>query len=362
MSPGQPRTVSESGFSMIEMLVSLLITLTISGALLGLLFANTTTSRTTPEVVDLQQRARAAQEILTRDLYLAGAGIDLGPGAGPLHQFFAPILPRRGGLQPDPYNSARTDAITLIYVPSPSSQATLLTPLSSGADLRVQLWPNCRTDPLCGLAAGSSIVVFDRLEHADMFTVTDVFTDSARLRSWQAAHAPFSYSAGAVVAEVESHTFYLDSQARQLRHFDGYLTDIPVVDDVVGVDFEYVGDPDPPRLPRPSAGVANCLYDASGAYWGGLTTIGTDGGSLAVLPLALFRDGPWCGDGENRFDADLLRIRKVKVTLRMQVGNDMMRGQSGDYANAGRSRSAARSLPDYSLTFEVAPRNMGWRR
>jgi hypothetical protein len=109
-------------------------------------------------------------------------------------------------------------------------------------------------------------------------------------------------------------------------------------------------------------GVANCLYDASGAYWGGLSTLATSGGSLAVLPLDLFRDGPWCGDGENRFDADLLRIRKVRVTLRMQVGNDMMRGQSADFAITGRSRSAVRNLPDYTLTFDVAPRNLGLSR
>jgi hypothetical protein len=31
----------------------------------------------------------------------------------------------------------------------------------------------------------------------------------------------------------------------------------------------------------------------------------------------MFQDGPWCGSGDNEFDADLLRIRKVRVTLRM---------------------------------------------
>jgi hypothetical protein len=72
-----------------------------------------------------------------------------------------------------------------------------------------------------------------------------------------------------------------------------------------------------------------------------------DGGSLAILPLDLFRDGPWCGDGENRFDADLLRIRKVRVTLRMQAANEVMRG---------------RKVADFSLSFEVAPRNMGLTR
>src|SRR5690349_16763498 len=174
--------------------------------------------------------------------------------------------------------------------------------------------------------------------------MTSVTGDAGRLRAWQASQAPFAYPIDAVVAEADWHTYYLDTATRQLRHFDGYLTDTPVVDDVVGVDFEYVGSAAPPVLPRPSLGAANCLYEASGAYRGGLATLPADGGTLAILPLDLFRDGPWCGDGENRFDADLLRIRKVRVTLRLQVSNEMMRGQSPAFAVAGRSRSAARQV------------------
>ena len=351
--------MKDAGFSMVELLVSLLITLTVSGAALALLFANTATSRTTNEVVELQQRARAAQEILTRDLYQAGAGPDLGPAAGSLAQYFAAVLPRRAGLQnAHAYNDARPDAITILSVVRSSSQTTLRTPMPAGADLRVYLWPNCRPDPLCGFSVGASLVVFDRFEHFDAFTLTSVTGDAARLRQWQANHASYAYPVDAVVAEAEWHTYYLDTATRQLRHFDGYLTDTPVVDDVVGVDFEYVGDAAPPVLPRPSVGAANCLYEASGAYRGGLATLPANGGTLAILPLDLFRDGPWCGDGENRFDADLLRIRKVRVTLRLQAANEMMRGQSQDFAVAGRSRSAARQVADYSLTFEVAPRNM----
>ena len=346
-SVGRARLARDHGFSMMELLVSLLLTLTVSAAILTVLIANTATSRITSEVVDLQQRARAAQEVLTRDLYQAGAGVELGPAAGSLAQYFAPVLPRRAGLQsPDAYNVARADAITLISSARTMSQTTLRGPLSAGGDLRVNAWPNCRSDPLCGLVVGAQLFVIDQLEHFDAFTVTSVTGDAARLRSWQATHLPYGYPANAVVAEVEWHTYYLDAAARQLRHFDGYLTDSPVIDDVVGVDFEYVGDRSPPQVPRPSVGTGNCLFDASGAYRGGLATLATDGGSLALLPLDLFRDGPWCGDGENRFDADLLRIRKVRVTLRLQAANEVLR---------------TRRVEDFSLSFDVAPRNVGVR-
>ena len=355
--------MKDQGFSMIEVLVSVTLALIVSSSVLMMLLADTATSRTTPEVVDMQQRARSAQELIMRDVYQAGAGMYLGPAVGSLQQSFAAILPRRAGLSnADAYNVARADAITLLYVPSTMTQASLQAALTPGVNLRLQSWPNCGTDPVCGLSNGASVLVFDRLEHFDAFTVTDVFTDSVRLRSWQATHAPFSYPAGAMVAELQWHTYYFDSVARQLRHFDGYQTDTPVIDDVVGLNFEYVGDTVPPAVPRPWLGAANCLFDASGAYRAGLSTLAGDGGTLALLPLELFRDGPWCGDGENRFDADLLRIRKVKVTLRLQAGNEMMRGQSAEFAVAGRSRSAARSLPDYTLTFDVAPRNVGLSR
>jgi hypothetical protein len=348
---------------MIEMLVSMVLALTLSSAVLLMLLADTATSRITPEAVDLQQRARGAEEMLRRDLYQAGAGVYLGPATGALQQSLPPVLPRRAGLSgADAFSVARADAITILYVPASLTQATLLNALTPGSNLRVQPWPNCPADVVCGLSSGSSVLVFDRAEHFDAFTVTDVLSDSVRLKSWQVSHAPFSYPAGAVAAEIQWHTYYFDSQMRQLRHFDGYQTDTPVVDDVVGLNFEYVGESMPPVLPRPSAGTANCLYDASGAYRGGLVTLPGDGGSLALLPMDLFRDGPWCGDGENRFDADLLRIRKVRVTLRLQVGNDMMRGQSADFAVAGRSRSAGRNVQDYTLVFDVAPRNMGWTR
>ena len=54
--------------------------------------------------------------------------------------------------------------------------------------------------------------------------------------------------------------------------------------------------------------------------------LATDEGSLAKLPLTMFQNGPWCGGGDNEFDADLLRIRKVRVTLRMQAASPTLRG------------------------------------
>ena len=87
-----------------------------------------------------------------------------------------------------------------------------------------------------------------------------------------------------------------------------------------------------------------------------------EGGSLAQLPLPMLKDGPWCGAGQNRFDADLLRVRKVRFTIRVQAGLAGLRGTGADYANQGTSRNAYKTLPDYTLVFEVSPRNMNLGR
>lgn len=356
---------SQAGFTLLEMLVALTLALVVGGGTLAVLSSHTAATRTQPEVVDLQQRARAAVDLLTRDLYMAGAGLYLGPSTGSLQGYFASVVPRRMGLQrPDGFNVARPDAVTVFYVPETMAQTELAIGLpSAGANLDVRPFPHCPpATSLCGLGVGDAVVVFDRESHFDFFTVTQVNAGLGVLRSWQSGHASHAYSPGAVVSAAAWHTYYFDRVNRQLRHFDGYLTDTPVVDDVVDLAFEYWGTPAPPEKPRPPLGVANCLYDAAGGGLGGFQLMPAQGSSLAALPLAAFTDGPWCGDGDNTFDADLLRIRRVRVTLRLQVSNEMLRGRSADFAIAGKNRTALTSVADYTVRFDVSPRNLGGQR
>ena len=355
----------ESGFSLIELAISLMLTLVVIGAVVAIVAPGTATARVEPEAVDVQQRGRVGLDALVRDLQLAGAGVHLGPAVGSLRRFLAPVVPRRMGLAgADAFSVVRPDAITIAYVADGMSQTSLSMPLpSASADLMVDAVPNCvPLGALCGLAPGASLVVFDTEGHFDFFTLTHVVGIAGRLRSWQASHPSFSYPAGAFVAEAALHTYYLDRANRQLRHFDGYLTDIPVVDNVVDLNFEYFGEPLPPGAPKPPLGTSNCLYDATGSPQPGLTMLPPQGGSLAALPLSVLNDGPWCGAGENRFDADLLRIRRVRVTLRVQAGNEMMRGRTADFVIAGKGRNAGALVPDYTMRVEVSPRNLGGER
>jgi hypothetical protein len=129
-----------------------------------------------------------------------------------------------------------------------------------------------------------------------------------------------------------------------------------VIDNVVGLTFAYFGDPDPPTSPKPPLGTANCLYDAAGVLLPAPTLAGSV--SLVPLPLAMLSDGPWCGTGSSAFDVDLLRVRLVRVTLRVQAASPVFRGLGTAFARPGVSRSSYRAVPDGILTFDVAPANL----
>jgi hypothetical protein len=91
----------------------------------------------------------------------------------------------------------------------------------------------------------------------------------------------------------------------------------------------------------------------------------TAGTALTPLASAQLQDGPWCPDetSANRWDADLLRIRRIGVTIRVEAALAALRGPAGVlFANAGSARTALRWAPDQELRFQVSPRNLNLER
>jgi len=79
------------------------------------------------------------------------------------------------------------------------------------------------------------------------------------------------------------------------------------------------------------------------------------------LGSAEFIDGPWCpNDADpNRWDADLLRIRSVVVTMRVEAASPSLRGSaSALFLHGGTSRSGQRWVPDQEVRLQVTPRNL----
>jgi len=192
------------------------------------------------------------------------------------------------------------------------------------------------------------------------------------------------------VVEARVHAYYLKTdviaQTFQLMHSDGSASpDVPVLDHVVGLSFQYEGEPRAPIITstgdtsygpappdsstRPTAYPAgeNCAFrldETSGMAVSRLPPLSAET-ALTSLTAAMLTDGPWCPDeaNANRWDADLLRIRKVSVAVRIEAAPAALRGPaSALFANGGTSRDVNRWVPDQEIRFQVSPRNMNLER
>ena len=125
-----------------------------------------------------------------------------------------------------------------------------------------------------------------------------------------------------------SRTYYLrddpSTEVPQLMRYDGIETDSPVVDHLVELDFAFFDD------------------------------------SQTPLDPAVLQDGPWAPSDPDvgMFDADLLRIRRVRVTLGVEAALAAMRGGGAFFTREGTSTSMRRYVPDRELQFDIALRNV----
>ncbi len=65
----------EHGFSLVELMVAMTITLIVSAAIYGLLTSGSNAFRREPELSDRQQNIRVAMDLVARDVFNAGAGL-----------------------------------------------------------------------------------------------------------------------------------------------------------------------------------------------------------------------------------------------------------------------------------------------
>src|SRR5437773_2228289 len=106
----KPETGPETGFSLIELMVAMLITLIVSGAIFGLLSSGHSAFRREPELSDRQQSIRLAMDVISRDVVNAGANMpafvqvftvtDAPPGGPTLNGNLGATTPWPGSLGP----------------------------------------------------------------------------------------------------------------------------------------------------------------------------------------------------------------------------------------------------------------------
>lgn len=394
-----PEPRNSRGFTIAEMVIAVAIMLAVTGAVFALMNPAQGVFQAQSEASELQQRLRIGVDAIYRDLLMAGAGPDSGSAAGAMGTYFATVLPfRRGARSPDPPGSFHTDRVSLLHVPSASPHTTTSVVMpDTSADVRVAAQAGCPAgDPLCGFQPGMSAIIFDETGAYDTFRVSGLVSSPA---SVQHVGQPLSraYRTGAHVTRVVAATYWLKTDAvanvYQLMRYDGDETDLPVVDEVVGLNFEYYGDPQPPTLGKPvtdpkgpwtsygpkppplgidnpadtwGAG-ENCIFtvrEAQQVTRPEMSVLDSVPEALVKLDPRQLTDGPWCPDAaaSTRFDADLLRVRKIRVRLRVQVGLGALRGPGKFFIHPGTSRSAQRYVPDGQIAFDVTPRNLSFGR
>jgi prepilin-type N-terminal cleavage/methylation domain-containing protein len=402
-TPRCPR--SQGGFTLVEMLIAMAVMLIILGGVFQAFNPAQGSFRTQPEVADMQQRLRVGTDRLYNGLIVAGAGIYSGSAVGTLGNFFAPVLPYLvGNINNDPARGVyfRDDAITIFHVPTTASQCTIRDKMPQpSSEVKVNAEPGCpASDPLCGFEQGMRVIIFDNTGSFDFFTITEVQSDALHLQHRPPINpADFSkaYDVGATISQVETDAYYWRQDPAtntfQLMHYDLFADEVPLIDDVVGLRFEYLGEATPPflRVPvtdpvgpwtsygptPPALGVdiatdswppgENCTFrvdPATGLHVTRLATLGPLG-SLAPLTAAELSDGPWCPDAANinRYDADLHRVRQIRVSFRVQASAATLRGPAGVlFARAGSGRHADRLVPDQAVQFDVTPRNLNLGR
>jgi type II secretory pathway pseudopilin PulG len=392
---GLRRSVVAVGFTLVEVLMAMSIVLCVMASTLTIVSSLQRRFAGEGERADMQQRVRVASDALYRDLVMAGAGAYQGAHSGPLDFFVASVMPfRQGSIAADPPGTFKSNTVTVVYLsPAAAPQATIREPLpaqSSSALLNIDV--GCPpADPVCGFAAGMDVMVYDETGSYDTFRITSAEGGMLQLRHTM-VDTPQSYGAGAKIIAAASHTYYPKANdatdTYQLMHYDGVGSDVAVVDHVVGLTFEYLGEPLPPVLlkpvtdptgpwttygPRPPPpGVRPTSYPAGENCAFQLDAIGTghvsrlavlgDGSTMPVrLTASQLTDGPWCPDETNphRYDADLLRIRHIVVTLRVESALAALRGPAGMlFSRGGTSADADRWLPDREIRLAVAPRNL----
>ena len=392
------RLRGDAGFTIIEMLVAMTIMMVVTGAVFAIVNPAGPAFRVQPEASDLQQRLRVGVDTLNKDLVMAGAGTYAGQNAGALSYFIAPVMPYTAfGETTDPSKNIffRDDVISLVYVPPTPSQTTISQAMPpKSVEIKVNEQPNCppeKGDELCGFNPGDRAIIFDESGNWDMFTITQVQAPAVHMQHRDDAFS-VGYSANSALTQIITAMYYFKPDTLQLMYFDGWDTDLPVVDNVVALQFRYFGDPQPPKLTGkplaqtpgpwttygpvpPQLGIVkgsypageNCTFmlDASGVQVPRLPVLGAGGLSQVELTKADLEDGPWCpsDDKPNRFDADLLRVRRIRVTLRVQAAQASLRGPAGVlFSHGGTATASDRVLPDQEVTFDVTPRNLNLGR
>ena len=326
-----------------EIVLALALTLLVVATTLTLIEPAHTALAVQAQTNDIYQRARVGFVSLQRTLLSARTRVG---GTQVSGQLRPAVRPGRWG-QFDQLES-QSDAMTVITIPASATPVAIdHSPQAQSGRLWLRPGRACRRlQPACGLTDGVTVMIFDDRGRSDLLRITDVDGEAISIFPMEGGFR--AYPAGSTIVPVDIHAYYFDAARAQMRRYDGWRTDAPVLDNVVALSFQYFGSP--PRTAitfdrdRPICSTAAGPWD------------GVSGPEVELLPSVL-TDGPHCGP-RPMFDVDLFRVRRVRVTLRLQASAAEHRGLDQQvFIRPGSARDHTRLVPDVTVRFDLALRN-----
>lgn len=368
------------GFTLVELLIATALTLAALGVALQVSAGARVSVGRDTAAVDLAQRLRSGSDVIERAVRNAGLPLDLWPPAGAR----TPVPAIEPLLDSEDEEASGHEVFSALRLTTPGrGRARLRAPALPSGPLRLESPPHCPGAGLCGFAVGDTVLVLDEAGVSDLLQVAALDPSDWSLVTDRDRDS--SYAAGALVLAVDVATFRVttgSSGAPGLLKTTAAGARLPILDHMVWFEVRVYGSSIPPQPalvpddapsygPRsPPLGVddprdpwpagENCiiLLSPAGIPAPRLAMLG-DPGALVELTPTMLADGPWCAgssDGPS-FDADLLRIRRVDVTLRAEAPSPRARGSAGPlFARTGSGQQASGWVPDGSVHLSIAVR------
>lgn len=373
------------GFTVLELLISAGIVLAIMSVAVVVVGQARAALDRDGMGVESAQRLRAGLDVLTRELRDAGASGGSAAASGALAHALPPVELLRSAAA-DGGREDRFVAIRVTTSPVAAARAVTREAIAPGTVIPLRPPPACSSLPACGFRVGSMVVIYDGSGAFDRVAIEAIDPVNGSLAVRPAVSRP--YPVGTSIGEVEMVTIELardaSGTATLVRHSTNGAAQ-PLVDHVALFRVEAMVDAMPPAPgplpaspptygPRPPPPDVDDLRDAwpagenctmaRGADDGLVSRLALRGGSggLVRLSLAQLQDGPWCpGASGVAYDADLFRVRRLDVRLRVEAASARLRGPAGAlFTRAGHAQPLS-WVPDLEMRFSVWLPNMAVR-
>jgi len=371
------------GFTLVELLVASLLTLLVVAAAVAMAASARQSFVVEPATLDTVRRLREGTEALAGALTGAGGGHAVGDGVSSLASS-VPLVRPMMSLAGAP--GGRFTALWVLRaIDGGLGRVALPQPGPAGSLTLDRAGSPCPlTTATCGFDVGDVAVVFDARGHFDVFQVANASDVLGRITP--AAPLSYAYGAGAWVLTVRADRFGLVRQAdgsHSLTRITWAGAREPMVDGVVDVEIgawgralapevrdaatgpglaQYGLHPPEPREPDPDRVFpdgTHCMVARTGAVPS--SRLGSyEPGAEGLVPLEPvdLSDGPWCpsAGSPGAWDADLFRLSRIDVRLRVEVQSAEFRGPAGRLFTRGgtASRNAPSWVLDRTLVVSVA--------